>query len=401
MALVSGFTLCSLIFVIFLLPRTGPTQGGSSKAQERTPKTPLQKQARLETPKPAPPPTKDLSYEEHPIQSFDKELSEVDLTLVQALITEGIGLDALKHQEVTQKQGANGTYHFQSLVLTLDHDFQEALLKRLRTYFHDWASQASLARSKTSSTRWEIRVQGLLTHELLFEPIPRARPDSGTKQPRLALVIDDIGESTDQARELYQLFGTAVTLSILPYCTHTRDIVSFGAERGLDLMLHAPMEPESYPEVDPGPGCLFVDMEKREIQETLRQNILQVPGLVGVNSHMGSRFTADSRSMDSFLRTLREQDLFFIDSLTTPKSQGTTVSARLGVPIFARDIFIDNDQNISAILFQLQKAEQLARKSGSVVAIGHPYPETLAALAQWSQRRDERVQLIRASGLLH
>ena len=364
MTLACGVTLSTLVFVIFLLPRTGPTVQEMTKTKKEVGSFSVN-QASLDIQEPDSQEETGLMYEEKNIPRFDFEINEIDLALVQALITEGIGLDALKHQAVTQRKGKYGDYHFQSLVLSLKRRLREAFLNRLQAYFLDWSNGASLLRSEQNQNKWEIRVQGVLTHELLFEPAAPSTPLAMDQHPRLALIIDDIGESTAEARKLYELFGDAVTLSILPYCTHTRDIVRFGVEQGLEFMLHVPMEPEGYPGVNPGPGSLFVHMDQGEIQETLTRSIRQVPGLVGVNNHMGSKFTTDKRAMNHFLRTLRKHDLFFIDSLTTPHSKGTTVSVRLGVPMLSRDIFIDNDQNVSAILFQLQTAEHWPKKGAS------------------------------------
>ncbi|MCF8105233.1 MAG: divergent polysaccharide deacetylase family protein [Desulfohalobiaceae bacterium] len=399
LTLAFGFTLGSFVFVTFLLPRAGPTTENKAETKKRAGASSIRK-ASLDVREPDSIKPLGLMYEEKNIPKFDAKINEIDQALVQSLIAEGISLDVLEHQEVTQKEGKYGHYHFQSLVLALKTGPQEAFLNRLKTCFLDWANGARLLRSAQNPNKWEIRVQGVLTHELLFEPAAASPPVPGQKQPRLALIIDDIGESIEQARKLYGLFGSAVTLSILPDCTHTRNIARFGAENGLELMLHVPMEPEEYPEMNPGPGCLFVDMSRRTIHEILTRSIRQVPGLVGVNNHMGSKFTADTRAMDLFLTMIKKHDLFFIDSLTTPQSKGTTVSSRLGVPTLSRDIFIDNDQNVSAILFQLQKAEELAKRRGAAVAIGHPYPETLTALAHWAGQRDTSVRLTKASRLL-
>ncbi|MNW67649.1 Divergent polysaccharide deacetylase [compost metagenome] len=46
----------------------------------------------------------------------------------------------------------------------------------------------------------------------------------------------------------------------------------------------------------------------------------------------------------------------------------------------SRDVFLDDERTEAAILTQLQTAISLARKQGSAVMIGHPYPQTLAVL---------------------
>ncbi len=399
LTLVSCLTLGALAGVLFFLPMTGQ-QAGSSPG---TPTVPIEDRqspdkSRIQRPISAARPH--LQYEESIRYDFEQELHEVDLALVQGLMQANIGLDAIVHQEVAQKESAAGAFHFQKLVLTLEASAEKAFLQRLRALLQEWTEHTVLSKPEGPAAPWEIRIQGRLTHALLFQDRPTAPTPSQSTRPKLALIIDDLGESLQQAERLHALLGTGVTLAVLPFCTHTRDIVRFCRTTGMEIMLHLPMEPENYPSVNPGPGCLFVGMSASSIQETFQAAQKQVSGLVGVNNHMGSRFTADARAMADFLASLKEQDLVFIDSLTTPHSKGTSIAARLGVPSLARDIFIDNEQNESAIVFQLHKAEQLARKTGTAVAIGHPYPETLAALQTWSKRRNSSVQLTPISALL-
>ncbi len=399
LVLICSFSLGALAFVLFLLPMSGQRAGNNTKtsgaqAESRQGHGEALIQQRISEQEP------NFQYEENLRHDFEQELHEVDLALVQSLMLENIGLEAIAHQEVVQKKTESGAFHFQTLVLSLESSAKIAFLKRLRELLDQWTKYTVFSRSQSQATRWEIRIQDRLTHALLFQALPAAPRQTGKTRPKLALIIDDLGESLHQAEELHALFGAGVTLAVLPFCTHTRDIARFGQKTGIEIMLHLPLEPESYPEVNPGPGCLSVDMNTQKIHDAFQAAQEQVPGLVGVNNHMGSRFTADAGAMADLLATLREQDLFFIDSLTTPQSKGTSISARLGVPSLSRDIFIDNEQNVSAIVFQLHKAEQLAQKIGKAVAIGHPYPETLAALQQWSQQRNPSVQLTHISALL-
>ena len=53
------------------------------------------------------------------------------------------------------------------------------------------------------------------------------------------------------------------------------------------------------------------------------------------------------------------------------------------MPFAARNVFIDNEQSVGAVLTQLHKAEAHARRHGSAIAIGHPHDATIEALGQW------------------
>jgi hypothetical protein len=216
---------------------------------------------------------------------------------------------------------------------------------------------------------------------------------SSTNGPCLAVVIDDMGHSVQTARQLLQIMGTDLTWAILPYSPDTSEVVALAAENNLEYLLHVPMEPRSYPQVDPGPGSIMVDMHPEQVRAILINDLKQVPGAVGANNHMGSRFTEDVQGMRTVLQEIASRRLFFMDSLTSPKSIIRKIARELQTPVAFRDVFLDNKQEVNAILVQLHKAEQVANRTGHAVAIGHPYPETLTALAKWSKERDLNVEL--------
>jgi hypothetical protein len=106
-------------------------------------------------------------------------------------------------------------------------------------------------------------------------------------------------------------------------------------------------------------------------------------GYVGVNNHMGSRFTAFKPGMETVLRLFKVRGLLFLDSRTTPQSVGDQVAQELGVPSVARHVFLDDDEALDAVRRRLAETEAVARRQGFVVAIGHPHEATLQALGEW------------------
>ena len=87
---------------------------------------------------------------------------------------------------------------------------------------------------------------------------------------------------------------------------------------------------------------------------------------------------------------LGARGLLFVDSRTTPLSVAAAEAHRRGVPSTGRDVFLDNVADVARIRAQLRHAETIARRTGAAIAIGHPYPETVAALAEWLPTLEER-----------
>ncbi|MBU1247447.1 MAG: divergent polysaccharide deacetylase family protein, partial [Proteobacteria bacterium] len=215
---------------------------------------------------------------------------------------------------------------------------------------------------------------------------------------RMSIVIDDMGEDLRLAQGLAET-GLKLTFAVWPASSEKDRIRELAHRHGLDLMVHLPMQPLGYPDMDPGPGALFVTMTPQEIETTIKWNLDQIPEAVGVNNHMGSLFTADLQGMTSALTAISRRGLFFLDSRTIGKSSGHAAALATRTPFYSRDVFIDNEKNIAYIIGQLRKAEAMARRRGSAIAIGHPHPETLAALRQWNMNKGADILVVSITGL--
>jgi len=233
-------------------------------------------------------------------------------------------------------------------------------------------------------------------------PVQDEQPTAATVEaagkPRLAIVIDDLGESLKPARELAQL-GLPLTFSVFPYGPATPKIVEVGRAAGFDIILHQPMEPLDAGNNNPGVGAIYCRMSDEQIKAALRENLKRVPAAVAMNNHMGSRFTQDERGLAAVVEVLRERKLFCLDSLTHPKSRFMVVAARLNVPGLKRDVFLDLVRERDAVLRELKHAERIARARGAAVAIAHPVATTIAALRAWKSQRDASITLVPLSAL--
>jgi polysaccharide deacetylase 2 family uncharacterized protein YibQ len=199
-------------------------------------------------------------------------------------------------------------------------------------------------------------------------------------KPLIAIVIDDVGLDRPHSRRAWELPGP-LTMSFLPYAKDLREQAKAARVRGQELMLHLPMEPGGH--ADPGPNALLVTLNDAELRHRVTTALDSFEGYVGVNNHMGSRFTAYRPGMEAVLRQFKARGLLFLDSRTTPSSVGDHVAQELGVPSVARNVFLDDDESIDAVRRKLAETEAVARRQGFAVAIGHPHEATIQALAEW------------------
>jgi polysaccharide deacetylase 2 family uncharacterized protein YibQ len=205
-------------------------------------------------------------------------------------------------------------------------------------------------------------------------------PPTGNR-PLVAIVLDDLGLDQTRTAEAIGLRGP-LTVSFMTYASDLAEQTAAARRAGHELFLHVPMEAVDR-QADPGPHALFTTLPREQILERLRWGLGRFDGFVGINNHMGSKFTADAQGMAPVMEELRARGLAFLDSRTSPASAGIRVAVAYRVPHAARDVFLDDDQTPSAVAKQLAMVEQIARQHGSAIAIGHPHDQTIAALKAW------------------
>lgn len=223
----------------------------------------------------------------------------------------------------------------------------------------------------------------LVSIQFLPLPPPPIHPSTtaSLRGSRVAIIVDDLGRGLNQVKQLLDI-PQPVTYSILPGEPHAAEVAALVHARGGEVMLHAPMEPQGYPVVDPGDDALLVNQSDAEIREHLKALLTKVPHAIGTNNHMGSRFTENARAMAAVMSVLHERGLFFVDSLTSSHSVGGDAAREAGVPQLRRDVFLDNVAEVELIVREIRRLAEKGRRPGGAVGICHPYPETIRALRQ-------------------
>ncbi|MBI5561372.1 MAG: divergent polysaccharide deacetylase family protein [Deltaproteobacteria bacterium] len=228
-------------------------------------------------------------------------------------------------------------------------------------------------------------------------PPPLVRPST---LPRVAIVIDDMGQDMKRLDEIIGV-GSQITIAVLPYLQYSTETAKEAHLRGLEVILHLPMEPKGSDEHDPGKGALWTAMTPAEVRGQTEADLKAVPYADGVNNHMGSRFTEDEPLMREVMGVVKKKGIYFLDSRTTSKSVGAKAARGLGAASAGRDVFLDNERDGKSIKARIDETVRIAKKRGTAIAIGHPYPETIKALHETLPGLDGKgVVVVRLSDLV-
>ncbi|MEH6358651.1 MAG: divergent polysaccharide deacetylase family protein [Pseudomonadales bacterium] len=214
----------------------------------------------------------------------------------------------------------------------------------------------------------------------------------------ITIIIDDLGNNLSDGQRAINLPGP-VTYAILPDRPYSHRLAEQAHRSGKEVMLHMPMDNTHDQPI--GPGGLTIKQDRPHYEQRLQQAIATTPHIRGINNHMGSRLTANPERMQWLMQSLQNYPLYFVDSRTSADSVAATTASNHHIPTLERDVFLDHEANTAFIDKQFKRLLRIARKEGSAVAIGHPYPSTLSYLENiLPQLAGMGVHLVKPSDLL-
>jgi polysaccharide deacetylase 2 family uncharacterized protein YibQ len=278
---------------------------------------------------------------------------------------------------------------------------------RLRQALHEVATQHRLTvdaeTARGNHSEIVLRSGGIPTHRIEIELLPKETAATEERSPssraRLAILLDDLGSDRNAADAIFALH-VPITLSVLPFHDHSREIAEEARKRGCGVMLHLPMQ--SLANESPEKEELRPGLSQAEVEAMVERMLEAVPEADGVNNHQGSQATANAALMEELMPVLRDAGMFYVDSRTTAATVAYDTAKRDGLKAAFRNVpFLDDVREKPAIKRQLQSALRGAREKGVAIAIGHPHPETLEALRELlPEARKAGVRLVLISDVV-
>ena len=212
----------------------------------------------------------------------------------------------------------------------------------------------------------------------------------------ISIIIDDMGYSLDRGEQAIAI-PAPLTYAILPNSTHARSLATKAFAAGKEVMVHLPMENTA--QIPMAHGALTSAQPKDDFLRAIYQSLDRVPHATGINNHMGSALTQEPQAMRWLMEAIKDRQMYFIDSRTTPDTIAFTTAQSHQLRAASRDIFLDNEKSIHAIDRSFQQLLRLARRKGTAIAIGHPHPITLAYLAM-ALPKIENIKVVSISELI-
>lgn len=227
-----------------------------------------------------------------------------------------------------------------------------------------------------------------------------ARPWSGARGARVAIVIGGLGLSQTGTQNAIEMLPGEVTLAFAPHGNSLDRWMQAARRGGHEIILQLPLEPFDYPSVDPGRDTLTVSGDPEENTERLLRTLARITNYVGVMNYMGGRFTSEESVMSPLMAELGRRGLMFLDDGTSARSIADRLAPGNGAPFAAAHATVDTNRDRASILERLDDLERVARAQGYAIGTGSAFDTTVEAVTSWvAEARRRGVEIVPVSAL--
>ena len=228
-----------------------------------------------------------------------------------------------------------------------------------------------------------------------------ARPWSGARGARVAIVIGGLGLSQTGSQQAIRVLPGEITLAFSPEGNSLGRWMQAARQDGHEILMQIPLEPFDYPRVNPGRNTLTVDATPQAVLENLHKTMGRITNYTGVMNYMGARFTAEPAAMTPVIQDVAKRGLLYLDDGTSARSQADAIAAQQGAAFAAADVLIDATQERGSILKKLDELERIARAKGTAIATGSAFDVTVEAVTSWANEAKARgIEIVPISALV-
>lgn len=215
-------------------------------------------------------------------------------------------------------------------------------------------------------------------------PLPAAADDKA----RIALIITGVGLNSTRSKALMDALPNTITIAISPYGQDPQRWVNAALDQDRDALMMVPMEPNSFPSVDPGPDTLMRDAPELQTLERLHRVLSKAQGYVGIMNDTGSRFTANAIALAPVLNDVSKRGIMVVDARASAYSVLASEAAKRDIPVAINTRFVDSSLTPEDIRRQLRDLERTAKTLGVAVGIARDLPVSIREVEQWQAALD-------------
>jgi polysaccharide deacetylase 2 family uncharacterized protein YibQ len=227
-----------------------------------------------------------------------------------------------------------------------------------------------------------------------------ARPWSGARGARIAIVIGGLGVSQTGTQQALERLPAEVTLAFASQGNSLGRWMAVARLGGHEIVMQVPLEPFDYPNVNPGRNTLTVADDPQTTVRNLDWSLSRITNYTCIMNYMGARFTADPDAMATLMTELARRGVGYVDDGSSARSLASRVALEKGVPFAVADTAIDAVQDRGEILKKLDQLERTARAKGFAIGTGSAFEVTVDTVSAWVNEAKKRgIEIVPVSAV--
>jgi polysaccharide deacetylase 2 family uncharacterized protein YibQ len=228
-----------------------------------------------------------------------------------------------------------------------------------------------------------------------------ARPWSGARGTRVAIVISGLGLSQTGSQRAIQQLPPGVTLAFAASGNSLQRWMQEARRKGHEILLQVPLEPFDYSADNHLPGTLLTTSSPKENLARLHQALAKITNYTGLMNYQGGRYLSDEKALQPVLRDVAKRGLLFLDDGTSSLSKTATVSDAVELPHAFADVVLDGQLQTQSILRKLDELGRIADRKGTAIGVAAAFDESIDAVRQWAEEATQRgVEIVGVSAIV-
>lgn len=229
-----------------------------------------------------------------------------------------------------------------------------------------------------------------------------ARPWSGTRGTRIAIVLSGLGLSQTGTQRAIKQLPEEITFAFAASGNSLQRWMQDARRGGHEILLQVPLEPFDYPANDPGPDTLLTSKPVARNIESLHRAMGEITNYTGIMNYLGGRFLSDPKAMEPVMRDIGKRGLLFLDDGTSAQSKTAVVAKGTELPYAFADLQLDSQVDVNTILQKLDELERIARRNGQAIGVASAFDESIDAISKWSEEAAMRgIEIVGVAALVN
>lgn len=202
--------------------------------------------------------------------------------------------------------------------------------------------------------------------------------------PRVAVLINGLGVPGAPDADVIKGLPPPVSIAYGPYGRSLQERVTKARADGHEVLLAIPLEPNDYPNEDPGPHTLLTTLPTDDNIKRLHWLMSRYTGYVGVTNHMGAKFEATQSSLTPVLEEVKRRGLIYFEDGSVEASSAGEVAKSLGLDYAVALVRLDADTSSAEMAKALAELEAAAKAQGTAIGVAEAAPTTVKQITEWA-----------------